>query len=111
MTSSVSSPYRVIEGQTAVLGCTVTDANPYTSILWKWFRTDSVTDLLYNGSRFVIHKIQRDRSGSYSCTASNFIGTSEAANAYLDVQCKYFLLFYVYNRICLMNICPVYKKF
>lgn len=111
MTSSVSSPYRVIEGQTAVLGCTVTDANPYTSILWKWFRTDSLTDLLYNGSRFVIHKIQRDRSGSYRCTASNFIGTSEAANAYLDVQCKYFLLFYVYNRICLINICPVYKKF
>lgn len=111
MTSSVSSPYRVIEGQTAVLGCTVTDANPYTSILWKWFRTDSLTDLLYNGPRFVIHKIQRDRSGSYSCTASNFIGTSEAANAYLDVQCKYFLLFYVYNHICLMNICPVYKKF
>lgn len=111
MTSSVSSPYRVIEGQTAVLGCTVTDANPNTSILWKWFKADSLTDVLYNGSRFVIHKIQKDRSGSYSCTASNFIGTSEAANAYLDVQCEYFLLFYVYNRICLMNICPVYKNF
>lgn len=110
MTSSASSPYRVIEGQTAVLGCTVTDANPNTSILWKWFKADSLTDVLYNGSRFVIHKIQKDRSGSYSCTASNSVGTSEAVDAYLDVQCKYFLLFYVYNRICLMNICPVYKN-
>lgn len=111
MTSSVSSPYRVIEGQTAVLGCTVTDANPFTSILWKWFKTDRLTDVLYNGSIFVIQNIMRHRSGSYSCTASNSVGTSEAANTYLDVQCEYFLLFYEYNRICLMNICPVYKNF
>uniref|UniRef100_A0A8W8NKS0 Uncharacterized protein n=1 Tax=Magallana gigas TaxID=29159 RepID=A0A8W8NKS0_MAGGI len=86
--SSASSPYRVIEGQTAVLGSTVTDANPNTSILWKWFKTDNLTDVLYNGSRFVIQNIMRDRSGSYSCTASNSVGTSEAVDAYLDVQYK-----------------------
>lgn len=93
MTSNNPSPYRVIEGQTAVLGCTVTDANPFTSILWKWFKTDSLTDVLYKGSIFVIQNIMRHRSGSYSCTASNSVGTSEAANTYLDVQCRYFLLF------------------
>lgn len=111
MTSNNPSPYRVIERQTAVVGCTVTDAYPNTSILWKWFKTDILTDVLYNGSRFVIQNIMRDRSGSYSCTASNSVGTSEAANTDLDVQCEYFLLFYEYNRICLMNICPVYKNF
>lgn len=89
MTSSTPS-VSVIEGQTGTLQCEVVAANPNTTITWKWFRTETPSDVLYNnGPTYTIPNIKKDMSGSYSCTASNSIGTSEASKVNVDVQCKY----------------------
>ena len=86
--SLTPSPYRIIEGEISTLECTVTDANPSTNITWKWIKTDSPNMVLYNGPNYTISNIQRGRLGSYSCTASNTVGTSEAATVNVNVQCK-----------------------
>nr|XP_022289451.1 hemicentin-1-like isoform X3 [Crassostrea virginica] len=84
--STLPSPFKVIEGQTATLECTVTAANPNTVITWRWFKTDSPNNVLHNGPSYTIPNIQRGRSGSYNCTASNTVGTSEAATVNVNVQ-------------------------
>ena len=83
------SPYSVIEGDTATLMCTIIDAYPNTNITWRWIKTDSPNDALYNGPNYTIPNIEREKSGSYSCTASTTVGTSEPATINVDVQCKY----------------------
>lgn len=87
MISSPSSPYRVTEGQTATLICTVTDANPKTGITLRWVKTDNPYTVLYTGPNYTITNAQRGRSGSYNCTASNSVGTSKPAVIYVVVQC------------------------
>ncbi|XP_022287174.2 nephrin-like [Crassostrea virginica] len=86
--SSTSSPYIVKEGQTATFLCRTIDANPNTGITWRWFKTDNPNTVLHNGPNYTIPNIQRGRSGSYSCTASNTVGTSERATILVDVQYK-----------------------
>lgn len=85
---STKSPYIVIEGQTAILECTLLDANPYTGIIWKWFKTDSPDDMLENGPIYTIPDIQRNSSGLFHCIAINVVGTSEPLNIYIDVNYK-----------------------
>ena len=82
-----SNPYRLREGETATLVCTVTDANPNTYITWRWIKTDSPNSVIYNGPTYKILKIERGSSGSYNCLASNSVGTSEPVVVNLDVQC------------------------
>lgn len=81
------SPYSVREGDTAIMACTVTDANPNTNITWRWSKTDSPNMVLHNGATYTIPNIQRGRSGTYTCRASNTVGTSEPVTIILDVQC------------------------
>lgn len=88
VTSLTPNPYRVLEEQTATLSCVVLDANPNTSIAWRWFRAESPHNVLYNGSTYTIPSIQRTMSGSYSCIASNSVGKSEAVSILVDVLCK-----------------------
>lgn len=88
VTSLTTSPYAVLEGETATLECTVAAANPNISILSTWFKTDSRSKVIYDGPTFTIPNIKRNRSGSYSCTASNTVGTSEAVIVDIDVQCE-----------------------
>lgn len=47
VTSILSSPYIVEEGQTVSLSCAVIDANPNTNITWRWFRTDRPYNTLF----------------------------------------------------------------
>lgn len=89
MTSITTSHYSVIEGQNATLECALKAANPNTSIIWRWFRTGSLSDTLSFGSTFKIFNILRNNSGSYNCAARNFVGTSIAATIEVDVLCKY----------------------
>nr|XP_022317747.1 hemicentin-2-like [Crassostrea virginica] len=84
--SVVSSPYRVIEGQTATLVCTVIAANPNTTLTWIWIKADSPNVELHNGPNYTIPYIQRRASGSYICTAGNAVGTSDGAKITIDVQ-------------------------
>lgn len=90
--TSTISPYIVIEGKTATLECILTDANPSKGIAWKWFKTDSPSIVLYKGPIFKIANIQRDKSGSYNCTANNSVGTSEAVTINVDIQCEKYIL-------------------
>nr|XP_022323489.1 hemicentin-1-like isoform X2 [Crassostrea virginica] len=86
--SNSSSPYVVKEGQTATLVCTLLSANPNTGITWRWIKTDSPSTVLHNGPSYTIPDIQRGRSGSYSCTATNTVGTSEPATTVINVHYK-----------------------
>ena len=86
---NLQNPYSVRVGQTISLVCTVTAANPNTIISWKWIKTESPNDVLYEGENFTISNIQRGSSGSYSCTAQNSVGTSEAATIHVNVLCMY----------------------
>lgn len=81
------NPYNVKEGQKATMECKMTAANPNTSIIWKWFETTSLNKLS-DGPYLMIPNITRDRSGPYSCTASNSVGTSDVVTINLDVQYK-----------------------
>lgn len=47
VTSATASPYTVLEEETATLECTVAAANPNINILWKWFKTDNLANVLY----------------------------------------------------------------
>lgn len=75
------------EGETVTLGCSVIAANPNINITWRWIKTDSPNNVLYNGPYYTIPNIQRGSSGSCRCTANNNVGTSEAATIDVDVQC------------------------
>ena len=86
--SSITNPYKVIEEHTATLVCILTAANPNTGITWKWIKTNSPNTALYSGHNYTISDIRREESGSYSCTATNSVGTSEAVTIDIDVQCK-----------------------
>lgn len=79
----------MIEGDNATLECSVKVANPNTNVTWRWFRTVSPMDTLHSGSTYTIFGIMRDMAGSYSCTAKNSIGTSEALIITVNVQCKH----------------------
>lgn len=87
---SSPSPYRLREGETAALMCTLIAANPNTGIIWRWIETDSPNAAIHNRPNYTITNITRGRSGSYRCTASNSVGTSEAATIKVDVLCKQF---------------------
>ena len=89
MRSTLPSPFKISERQTATLECTVTAANPNTSITWRWFKTDSPNNVLHNGPNYTISSIQRGRSGTYNCSAKNVVGTSENATIEVDVLCKF----------------------
>lgn len=84
-----------MEGQTAILKCRKTAANPDTILTWKWFNTASPSNILHHGPNFTIFNIQRNKSGSYNCTAENSVGTSEAIKIDVDVLCKYFIFYLV----------------
>ena len=90
MTSTPASQhkYSITERETAKLMCTVADANPDTNITWTWFERASPDTVLHRGPNYIITNITRERSGFYSCTARNIIGTSEAATIQVDVQCN-----------------------
>jgi hypothetical protein len=92
VTISTASPYQVEEKRTATMVCSVSDANPNTDITWRWVKTDSPSNVLHSETTYTIYNIQRAASGTYSCTASNSIGTSIPVTVEVDVQCKYLYL-------------------
>ncbi|XP_062608743.1 LOW QUALITY PROTEIN: B-cell receptor CD22-like [Saccostrea cucullata] len=88
VSTSTPSPYKVVEGQTATLACSVTAANPNTDIRWSWIKTDSPSSVLHTGPNYTISNIQRNQSGNYNCRATNSIGMSIPATIHVDVQYK-----------------------
>lgn len=86
------------EGETATLICKLTVANPNTNITWRWFKTGRPNSVLHTGPNYTISNIQRAKSGPYSCTASNFVGTSEEAIVNIDVQCKFFQILKYFSK-------------
>ncbi|XP_056009548.1 B-cell receptor CD22-like [Ostrea edulis] len=84
---TTSSPYQIREGDTAVIYCVVTDANPNTMITWSWTKTGDPA-VLYTGQNYTIPNIQKGQRGTYQCTATHSIGTSLPATVQVDVQYK-----------------------
>ncbi|XP_056009557.1 brother of CDO-like [Ostrea edulis] len=82
-----AGPYQIREGDTTVIYCIVTDANPNTGITWNWTKTGNPA-VLYTGQIYTIPNIQRAQRGTYQCTATNSIGVSLPATVLVDVQCK-----------------------
>ena len=82
------NPYKVREGETVTLLCTLTAANPNTGITWKWIKTENPNTVLHNETFYTISNIKRESVGSYNCTASNILGTSKPALVEVDVLCK-----------------------
>lgn len=80
--------YKIVEGSTVNIMCTIKEANPNSDIKWQWLIND--TNIDNDGPNYTVSYIQRDKSGTYSCKASNSVGTSVAASTIVDVQCKYF---------------------
>ncbi|XP_056011993.1 titin-like isoform X2 [Ostrea edulis] len=80
-----SSPYQIREGDTAVISCVVTDANPNTGITWSWTKTGNPA-VSYTGQNYTIPNIKRSQRGTYQCTATNSIETSVPATVQVDVQ-------------------------
>ncbi|XP_061188018.1 B-cell receptor CD22-like [Saccostrea echinata] len=88
VSTPISSPYKVVEGQTATMTCSVTAANPNTDIRWSWIKTDSPSNVLHTGLTYTISNTHRNQTGIYKCRASNSIGMSTPATIYVDVQYK-----------------------
>lgn len=90
VTINTTNPYRIKEGQTAILECQVTDANPIDIhvITWRWYRTDRHQRVIYSKPQYIIPYIQRNMSGLYICIVSNPAGTSEEVTISVDVLCK-----------------------
>lgn len=105
-----SCPYTVKEEQTATLMCIVTDANPNTGITWRWIRADSPNVIFHTGPNFTISNIQREISGSFNCTASNSVGTSEAAVLIVDVQCVYIIFIIICEKHGFVNSFDFYNE-
>ncbi|XP_056009554.1 hemicentin-2-like [Ostrea edulis] len=82
-----SGPYQIREGDTAVISCVVTDANPNTGITWSWTKTGNPA-VLHTGQNYTIPNIQKGQRGTYQCTATNYIGTSLPVTVQVDVQYK-----------------------
>lgn len=82
------STYTVEEGDTVELNCIVSAANPNTSIVWRWVNIGNPSNSLSNTSTYRISNIQRNRSGTYSCNATNSVGSS-AVTLVVNVQCRY----------------------
>lgn len=54
VTINTTNPYRIKEGQTAILECQVTDANPIDIhvITWRWYRTDRHQRVIYSQPQY-----------------------------------------------------------
>lgn len=89
ITSTKDSLYRVIEGQNITLDCVLTAANPNTSIEWTWYNSNNTKNVIKRRPIYTIFNIQRNNTGTYSCSASNIIGTSVPVSIDVDVQCKF----------------------
>lgn len=110
VTSYTPNPYIVIEGQSATLKCDMTAANPNTSIIWRWYRTDRPNVVLFYGPNYTLPNIQRNMSGTYNCTASNSIGTSEANIINVEVQCEFLDSIFILETCILWVIAKVFNK-
>ena len=94
--------YEFDEDDEAVLTCNATGSPP-VDITWQYEGMDitsdgsSVTitnsfgvqsDLILTTGRLTYSSIQRSMAGTYTCVASNGIGSSEEVNATVTVKCK-----------------------
>lgn len=90
----------VVEGSDASLSCNAT-GNPVPQITWK--KVNVPDTFLANGSALTIKSINRNKAGSYQCTASNGIGEAAQATGVIIVNCKEILACVEHDQ--LLHIC------
>ena len=79
------TPRTINESQNATVECTVTAANPATNITVRISRENSATVSHVGGIAELVH-VTRDQAGTYTCTASNSVGSVSTASSTLTVN-------------------------
>ncbi|XP_065056313.1 hemicentin-2-like [Rhopilema esculentum] len=79
---NVPSTLNVNEGQRASLTCSVTAANPSPTITWKWPANNVLSST--NGV-LVMSSVRRGQNGTYTCEASNGVGSTATKTVSLTV--------------------------
>jgi len=80
---SISPSITVVEGQSVILQCNITTANPATNVTW-FYSTNTVIPST-NGS-ILWPSVNRNRHGLYTCRASNGIGSPVTKATFLTVN-------------------------
>lgn len=94
----VQNPYEVIENTTTFhLTCTITEANPAV-MSYRWYK-DGVK--VSTAATYIIPKVYRYHTGSYTCDASNIVGISDSSSVLqLNVLCKFIYKPHYQQSIC-----------
>lgn len=89
--SSDTNLSNVIENSTNLhLTCNVIDAHPAV-MYYKWYKDG--TKVATESQIYTLSTVHRSHSGSYSCEASNTVGSSgPSSGLQLDVLCKFNIL-------------------
>jgi len=80
---SISPSITVVEGQSVILQCNITTANPATNVTW-FYSTNTVIPST-NGS-IIWPSVNRNQHGLYTCRVSNGIGSPVTKTTFLRVN-------------------------
>lgn len=70
--------------------CNVTDANPALYESYSWSKDGS---LFKSSAAYTISTAERSNTGSYTCDATNEVGTSDPSPVFqLNVLCKFYII-------------------
>jgi len=91
--SSASNASVLVEGGSVTLHCEV-ESNPAATWV-SWRRSGSAAAaILTSQPTFTVSPVSRETAGSYECVAENLLGLSEPATLQLNVECKFFIIFF-----------------
>ena len=93
---SVSPAMTVTEGGSAVLECNVTAANPSATVTW---RSPSNAVIPHTNGRLRLPMINRNQHGSYTCWASNGVGSATSKTTSITINCKLHWFFLVSTSV------------
>ena len=86
--NSFSSDVVVVEGDPSVTLECIADGEPTPNITWtKVYTNGNDSGVLETGNQFVL-ETNRNKSGTYRCTAYNGIGTAPNRTVKVEVNCK-----------------------
>ena len=86
--NSFSGDVVVVEGDPSVTLECIADGEPTPNITWtKVYTNGNDSGVLETGNQFVL-ETNRNKSGTYRCTAYNGIGTAPNRTVKVEVNCK-----------------------
>ena len=91
-----------MEGQSVILQCNITTANPATNVTW-FYSTNTIIPST-NGS-ILWPSVNRNRHGLYTCRVSIGIGSPVTKTTFLTVNCRFSFFFTI-----LLHVNNVFEK-